>query len=57
MGLTIVLKRFFKIFRALLFYRAISCEAHFDKKKIIIITVIIKKTPLLYLIIKRIPFI
>ena len=43
MGLTIVLKRFFKIFRALLFCRAISCEAHFDKKKIIIITVIIKK--------------
>ena len=58
MGLTIVLKRFFKIFRALLFCRAISCEAHFDEKKIIIIiTVIIKKTPLLYLIIKRIPFI
>lgn len=47
MGLTIVLKRFFKIFRALLFCRAISCKAHFEKRNlkkiIIIITVMIKK--------------
>ena len=57
MGLTIVLKRFFKIFRALLFYRAISCEAHFDKKKNNNNNSDYKKTPLLYLIIKRIPFI
>ena len=52
MGLTIVLKRFFKIFRALLFCHAISCKAHFEKRNlkkiIIIITVMIKKTPLLY---------
>ena len=32
MRLTIVLKRFFKIFRALLFCRAISCKAHFKKR-------------------------
>ena len=57
MGLTIVLKRFFKIFRALLFCRAISCEAHFDKKKNNNNNSDYKKTPLLYLIIKRITFI
>ena len=33
MGLTIFVKRFFEIFRALLFCRAISCKAHFEKKK------------------------